>query len=989
MTNHFFTSYLVVPIFAFLRDKKLIRKETYTKSLKEVGVQSQYILKRIRNSFPLKFHMNFIHADSEMQKYKQRLMTAAQNMFSPRLQEPSTAAVNVRHLVRVLPHAADLKLFFPASIASDINYVENQDDGVSTAMRQHSTFSDSCKMYNYMATGAYQLLQDMKDELSAVDFMHGYTYSGPFGRDVSKKFEFNALDIHAPLSMVHAIDTQTLPERTRIRLDAITTTAAGDAAKTALSELGLEDTYHAFHAVSIISGFLSEELLAAERANDTLHDVSKMVQGPFQSAIQRTINAQQLIKAQLKQTNSVLFVDRDRLLGTRTGRDAVFVVNTINIDSLGHPKDRIKLLTLIISSMQQVVNRLLQLQSNQSGRGGSLIVATRLPSEPLSSFFQMNLCGPNAILRIRRLVEYARLNPTNTPVARLVWAVASTYASSGARQQVDILPVLTRPPRDAMECTTAIYRMARLRIDVDVASVYDLNNSAQTTDDAIERLAINFSNASFSAKWKNTQSDMSALFYVPFGYGGKPFALKWPAPPPSLIGSVPMWCDDVRWAMDRVLSSFISPGDAAPATASTIRTIRFVYNPCVINNEGVQKRLQSPLFIAVNTTDSTTEAVVYGTVPRPRHPYNDEKIQFGDLLNRFGHKDHAESQTHASLNESISDVIWNADRIVQAAMATLHVCGAYEHAPFYVELLPDQSENDTVGETAKEINALRLQKDDTLKKTPEKDIGALFGTLPDELLSEQSTVITEAHLFYTNMQDLATTAAGLAEKIAATEEGIAKLKQLASLLGQDNSTGTFPWVGESDGGTYATHVLETSLLGDDDDALYLAKNALPLYAMFTNEFFNSNSWATVGARRFFDQIKEETEYKNALRALFDGAKTLSERFQRLDEKRILALNTTTRRLKARIENTRTVANRTAECLVASTVIANAMLSSIVGRDMANICLVRLDHPLLESDFKKRIISAFSNTVRVSEDDERDVAKLSEVCAIILSFLDSI
>jgi hypothetical protein len=993
-TNHFFSAYMAGPILGFLREKNILPKKKYKESFKLLGAQSQHILRTIQGNFPAKFQKNFTNFDSPMQTYKRELESVAQNLFSPQLRPLSDDAGDARTLVRFLPHATDLALFFPASRAADIDYAENEEEDVSTAMRQHSAFSDSCKVYNDMATSALHLLNDMKDELMAIDFRHGYADPSAdelgtfedFGRSIRPKAQFNALNIHAPLSIVRAIDTEAVPEPIRIRLEAVTNAAASDVARTALSALGLPDTYHAFHAVSIISELLAEELVASGRAADGLHDTSALNRGPFQSAIERAVNAHALIGAHLKHTKSGLLLGRHQLLGTRMGRDAAMIVDSINIDSLERLQDRVRILRSTLSALDQTVRRLLSLQSQTSGRDGPLAIASRLPSEPLASLFQDKLSGMNAFLRVSSLVAYSGLDTRSTQVARVMWSVASSYASNqlvDVAERVYTLPVLTRPPSDAMECKEAVHRMARLRVDVEIQSVYELHTrseptattGAETAEAAIDKLAIEFSNVVFSAKLAERQPAASALFYVPFGYGGKPYALKRPAAPPSLIGSVPMWCDDVRWGMERVLSSAI-PADVPMETERITRIIRFVYNPCTLNNESVQRVLHSPLFVAVNTTGALTESVVYGAVPRSRPPRGREQVETstipGETLNalmrRFGYGDHTQSRVHASLNESISDVVWNADRIVQAAMAMLHVCGADGgyNTTVHVELLPGVPAEDTVGDDIREIEA-RL----------EDGTGEIFmgRGLSDELLLEQATVITEARLLYTGMRDL-----------AATAERLASSEITTVVLDQTPFVGT-PWARGLDSGEYASRVLTTPL-GGDEDALYLARNAVRLLAMFKEGYPTSPDWGNPGVRDFFSKISQKDEYIQSSQSIDEAAASLKARFDELKGERDLQLQTLFERLKLKVANTRETANRTAESMVISAVIANATLSRIVGRSRANIALIGFDHPQLEDDFKSRIGSLLMSTIRVSGDDapDQDVAKLSEVCAIMLSLL---
>lgn len=946
--RHFFAANMIAPILKFFQGRNLIPKDKEKESLKSLGVQSKTILIAVNRNFSAKFTKNFTDTESVVQKYKKELEKTAANLFSQKLGDGGSGDT----LVRFLPHATELALFFPGARAADIDYAENDEEDSSLQVRQISAFSDSCKVYTDMARSARNLLTDMKDELVAVDFRHGYRgpSSGEFGRLLQANVESNALNIHAPLSIVHAIDTEALSESIRLRLEAITSSASSGTAKTALEAIGLPNTYHAFHAVSIVAELLAEELVASGSASDRIHDISVLNQGPFQSALQRAVNARALIQSHIKNTKSTLLVDRSRLLGTRTGRDAARIVDSMHIDSLERLQVRVGVLTAMLAALNQTVQRLLSLQD------GPLAIASRLPSEPLASLFQDKSYGMDAFLRVSTLVANAELNPESPSVARLLWSVASSYASNqliAVSDQADSLPALTRPPSDAMACEEAVQRMARLRVDVEMSSMYRFYatsdtavTGAQAMDDAIKELAGELSNVTFDPPTK-------ALFYVPFAYGGKPWALKRPAGPPCLIGSVPVWCDDIRWGMERV-RSFMTRSEAEAVT----QKIRFVYKPCALNNESVQRILESPLFVAVEQTKALDEAVVYGAVPRPRPPRDKEaesktpasktpRKMIQALTPRFGYRDHAQDQAFASLNESISDVVWNADRIVQAAMAMLHVCQPDDDTIIHVELLPDLPKEDAVN-------------DDTLQERS------------NALLWERFRVVEKAQQLFFDMQDLAALAEEIGPEIVADE-----------VLQQTVATGAGN-VGNST--EYASNVLGATNVGTDEDALDLASNAVQLLAMFKEGYPKLESWGNPGIRDVFSRIAQDEEYRNPSNSLDGAAVSLKESFDKFKQMREQELQRILDRMKLDVENTRRVANRTAECVVISSVIASATLSRIVGRSRANIALVGFDHWLLEDGFKSRVRSFLKSTIRVAGDDapDQDVAKLSEVCGIMLS-----
>ena len=670
----FIHAYFFGPVFNFVTE--YFRRKERQETLQSMGVRMRSTLQLIKDQIPQKFGLNFTNTDSPLQTYKRELFDMSTRYFSPTRSSLTTPLEpEYKGVLRLLPQRTKLVVFFPSSPTGETNYAEKDVDA-AVAVRQSSAFTDSCKVFNEMSQDATHLLSNMKDMLPSINFVHSFYIprSESFGRVLKPAISFNALHVNTPVAVQHSIDTARIPEKLRARLLSVTSVTSTTSAKrrptTPLDALGLPDTHYALAASAVFCQLLSEELVASARATEKAASAATLVQGPFQSTLERMRNSFKYVREHSKNVINPLLAeeeDRECTLGTRSGRDAVYVLQVSGVHALrGKEAAQQAIITRLCDAGDAVVRLLLSVD-------GDLSVARRMPSEPLSSLFLDRATGPNAFLRISTLASLARLDLTTPSSARLLWSVASSYASNYLvdRQFAPTeLPKLSKPSPPGLGCARAMTRMASMRLDIDEGFVSgDTNVAYDTIDDLTKGLAT------------VTLRIPVATFYAPFGYGDAPPVLKCPASAPSLLGSVPVWCEHMRRAMKQVATPFAASPRPQPGNDAYV--IEFVYEPCVLNVDTVQKTLATPELIKVEEVGTQRVATVYGAVPPTSanpaadvaddaralqvHPTAREAVD--SLSDVF-----AQTGATAPFREVVSAILWNVDRLVQGTLALLTVC---------------------------------------------------------------------------------------------------------------------------------------------------------------------------------------------------------------------------------------------------------------------------------------------------------------------------
>ena len=980
----FFHAYFLGPVFNFVARKLTGRKRE--EGLIQLGIHARSTLNEIKARIPDKLERNFLHTGSRMQLYKKRLEQASQQLIN------SSWTAQIQPLagefyLRFLPQATKRVLFFPSAPDGDTNYAENAGDE-ALAIRLSSAFTDSCKAYNEAARGGLQLLRDMEDSLKEISFTHFFNGDVPeFGKRLRQRVNFNALHVNTPASAQYASSAAGIPEELRVRLASITTSEAV-LPTTALDALGVSDTHHALQAVAAFCQFLSEELVAAFQASDKIADASRLVNGPFQSAMQRLSTTSKFVAAHCKigtqkKLKSLLLNDYERLLGPRAGRDAATILEVSGAFAVRSVDATISILKATCAAADDLVRRLQTANDRaQQKDEGVLALAARMPSEPLASLFLDKRTGSDAFLRITRMVQSVGLDPAAASTAQLVWSVASSYASNllmrdGTRSTA--LPPLRKPPRNDLDCRRAINRMAALRLDVPGSMV---SNSELYISDV----------ASLSEVFaRSLVVDEAILFYAPFGYGDAPPVLKFPASAPSLLGSVPVWCEDVRWAMAHTReTSFVSTPDPQPVDGSL--NIQFVYEPCFLNAESAQQELAAPALIKVQRGTQTT-ATVYGVVPPSRTLDFDDfdgvvPTAAKDAVVRLSKTFAEVVGDTVSLRETVSSVLWNADRMVQAVLALLHVCDAPAAAPVFVRLLPDPPDQRELTAAAAAIAA---QIDDESVDR--------IGTyrFPNEIVDERRAVVGEARTLYLLMRELAGRAGELAEEAFNRAVTINLLENTPfDRAAVEPLWFGAPWARGQEPAAFARRVLTVEDVGTEEDALYIAANAVNdagtgLVELFKEQYSAQPAWnASLGVdwADFFDEASSSDEYLELVARLDEEAVRLTRRYRAWVKTREEQLRLALKAINVNIENTRSVSNRWAQGLVASIVIAKAILSDTVGRPFSELILHDFANPLLKESFRDNVAVALDRKLGVSTVADEDVVKLSELCGITLDLVES-
>lgn len=961
----FIHAYFFGPVFKFVTAAFTPPQKQAT--LESMGMRVRSTLQHIKRQIPQKFGLNFTNFHSPMQAYKRDLMRAANRKFSP-LYLLNPLASDDKGVLRMLPQSTKIVVFFPSSPTGETNYAENDVDA-AVSVRQSSVLTDSCKVFNEMSRGATNLLSNMKDRLPILNFTHAFYLPNSamaFGRALNSEINFNTLHVNTPAPVQHGIDTARISEQIKARLLSITSTSS-NRPTTPLEALGLPDTHYAFAASAVFCQLLSEELIASSRATDTVVNAATLVQGPLQSALERMRNAFKFVREHSTTMTSVLLSETEFMLGPRSGRDAAYILHVSGLRAVRGVEDQQAIITKLCDGGDAVVRLLSQPNGPTSSVDGNLSVARRMPSEPLSSLFIDRTTGPNAFLRISALARFAKLDITTRSNARLIWAVASSYA---ANYLVDPLfastelPKLQNAPQDPLGCARALTRMAAMRLDIESDFVADTGPDYDTVDELTNGLAL----VSFVTP---------ATFYAPFGYGDASPTLKFPAPAPSLFGSVPVWCKHVRWAMKQVAKPFAASSSLQPGTDAYL--IEFVYEPCVLNVDTLQKTLSTPELIKVEEgthvdakgiyQGTRLVATVYGTIPPesatpdPGAPSfaipSTARAAVDSLSSVF-----AQTGAIAPLGDVVSAILWNADRLVQGTLALLTVCETSD--PIFVRLMPPGPSDERLAALNKLTAAVELAGTDVT-------IDEIDGRkLSSTLLNERFKIQAQAETLYAGLREFA----NWAEELAL----------------QKRPAFSVSWANGLDQAAFTQRVLTNPEAGTVEDLLYIAENAIRLTTAFKNEYGEQDGWGGViladSKLESLEVARNTDKYKQAASDLTQIASELESQYTSWKDERSKEIDSILRQETVFRTNLSETTNRVASHMVISQVIACSILADTVGEPHSQLVLYGLENARLAPRFVQRMQNVLSNEIRVSDDIERDVAKLSELCGIMLSIVET-
>jgi len=511
-----------------------------------LGHQRSRTLNFLYNNLHDKLYRRFVNVGSPGQ-----LMMTRLRLFNP--PSPTLPSPRERKLplyTRELPHKVqDPVLFFPAAKTVDAAYVDI--DVQSGTMREYSALNDAVKASMRSASAAMDATARMhrKWETSGPRcmFVHAFGTNTPANDALAilhkrepliPPNESYSLVLQLPGDIRSAEAAAQLEEQTRRRIVAICHKgASAQANRSLLANVAVPDTEPALVAAELFSELWTDELITLHELDRVSGIVVAVTETAQRRAAQRVAACARFVLAITAQewTGIVPSFDNDPALqATQAGRDAARLARRMQLKI--HARSTRGLLpSTTVRHVRAVGSMLLEVGNRLAAKAGADI----LPSEPLQSLFMSSKHG---------LLAFQRASALSVP-PEAVSAIASAYpamllvtpeVATGA--VVDVRePTRPSDPKsriDFASLTNVIkQRTAALRVDWD-------HTNAQTSawpsekglTDAMRALSVH-------------TKPKSALFYVPYGHGHAPPRLVYPPVPAPMLGSVPVWLDDVRYAL--------------------------------------------------------------------------------------------------------------------------------------------------------------------------------------------------------------------------------------------------------------------------------------------------------------------------------------------------------------------------------------------------------------------------------------------------------
>jgi hypothetical protein len=974
-----FVTWFVKPIVNTLKATVSIARESET--IKNVGIRSRLILVRVRNGIRMKLENKFMSTLSKFDRYRLALVTTSITLFRlPPAGIPDRAILDGRRVwVRHMPQAIrNTNTLFPAARGADIDYVDIQDDDTASSIRQQSPVSDSIRVYNEIMRNYSHILSAMKSELNPIVFVHAFSapITSAFGMALKGIRVFNILSIDQPLQIDVDSDDTNMSESLRIRTRLLSQKGAhGLETKSSLEHAGIQDTHQSLRAVTAVAHLFCEEVLALKTTytdDDVKHDMSLSMGSIVRSTLERASEAGALLDAHTKSdTKSLLLSDAKQFLGTRAGRDVIAMLNTADLSSLDN-RSAVKWLRAFSSGLRNTVRSIQSRIQMLVSSGSSPVEAFAcIPNESLQSLFMERESCLYSHLRIANSMELLGMQTQPWGIF-CAWAVASSYASSVLQEydaRATALPKLSVAQRNPYYCSMAMRRLASLRVDVDTALNYRYDRSSihlGVEDVTAELSALNI-------------ASLPATFIVPFAYGDHMPRVGIPVAPPSLFGSVPVWCDNVRKALDHIKRLVVDDNTQSPDRSNTV--LRVAFKPCLFENDTYNSSLQTPYAITVSAPsapeDMTVVATVFGaSLPTYRlsPPQPDGVVEWPQTTKNasevYGESTATLREYAAKVNEIVSVTAWNADRIVQGVLSLHSACGD-SNRTIRLQLVdidddcPDDTEIDDGVYSAYDVD----------------EINGL--ALPDHIIDEGRDTVVQAELFYEQLREFSRGVDDIALELF--QDAVSAFPILAGPMS------ILP------GDAFVERVLSNGSIGERSDVLDFAQNAVSLKDRFVSNLPSSGKWATnfkgsqQAKQEYFNDAAETDEYQRIKRSLDKAAAGLQTRFLRWIDLRRSEIDKLVLRRTLRRESFVDSVNNAALIMAASSVVAFSILydMAVSGSDpLFPVSVDGLDHACVSPRTTTAIKKLLTTELRVSDDPERDVLRMSELCMIIHAVLGS-
>ena len=480
---------------------------------------------------------------------------------------------------------------------------------------------------------------------------------------------YSTLVLFTPADIQFAASIVSIPERTRRRLRLVAKRAQSRDDKSVLEALGLRHANADLLACQIFGDLWIAELLAMYAAGGGARQVQMLERASARAATRLRAAGEHLLllvggggNASGGEDAATDFAPHRRdiaLVATQAGRDAGLLLDRV-LFSQNYYHVRAAMAPLIRNCAHTAVRAAAAFEKSPP---------TRLPHAPTASLFGHPHDGAAAFLRARAVEgDEGALAPAMTaayPSARLLEA-GQTFSEEELNARAPLRKTLALPRRQLVAAMR--FRMASLQLEPNPDEAENLG-----VDELAEALAA----------VKLERNDRT--FYVPFGFGDARPAPTLPPCAAPMFGTVPVFGADLVQAFDDLARCL----RAEPAGGAPKQPLRILLKPTL---DCLRDPLDDPEIEGVhpNMVHLTREESgrVVATYAASRAPPEDEEEEelppleddqgnaqtpralTSDAVARAAEA-HVCSKESVRVASQVSSLAWNAERVVQAVVASL------------------------------------------------------------------------------------------------------------------------------------------------------------------------------------------------------------------------------------------------------------------------------------------------------------------------------
>lgn len=648
------------------RTASVLPKQTREAEIRQMLITHQRTtIRLIATKLHDKLFARFVNAGSPGQLYLERLRDTAHTRKFLGGGVPK-AVTYTRELPQTI-HAPGL--LFPSSKAIDLDHVDT--NTASGVLREVAAYHDASKMASRAARAASSAMVELNRDWEAGGsrclFVHALDLSVNEKAILDTRFanlplsvpaEFFSLVLQLPGDIRSGEAHVQLKEVDERRIRALCQRgAAAEKADTLLANLGLPDTETTLVALGLFAELWVDELVQ-------LHQTGKgrglpilaVMQSAQARAALRCIACGTFVLAVTRQAWTGFFnlqQEDPALLATLAGRDAARLARRLHVAA--QPKlIRGSLSPAMVANLRAVSKALQSVGNNLHSKE----VASRIPSEPLQSLFMSRGHGLRAFDRVstldrsREAVQAAAA--AAYPSSVLTLDASSPQAQIATTEEPQRYQLSTDPGERAARMRLVEQRMAALRLDWDNA-----NLNLQAAPDIVLAEAMN------TLSLQKGETETRAAYYVPYGHGHAPPRLVYPPVPTPMLGSVPVWLEDV----DAVISQLQSALATGPGSGvqSMLDALIVPTLPC--DDDSYNARVRHPSVLEVTTRSAEVQIDFWASEPElllSRPPQVTRVGTYGNAKDAA--MAHTQDEVSRQLSSRVSTLAWNAERVMQALL---------------------------------------------------------------------------------------------------------------------------------------------------------------------------------------------------------------------------------------------------------------------------------------------------------------------------------